>query len=238
MENAIRLSRINTPKISDSAYEILREKIVSKDFAPGERLDLTSIEEQLGISRTPIKEALARLRQEGLVIIVPRSGTYVTAPTPREILESFQVRAILETHAIRLAATRADQADLEALDEIVRELGRLSAAEDRESIYPRYLDLDHDLHHRIVSLSGNSRLHQSHERENLHAQMARIRYRSSERELEVAQLEHERIMAALWARDVETAAAEMAAHLERAALSLLSDMEREDQRPGRPINED
>lgn len=224
MGNAIRLPRINTPKISDSAYEILREKVVSKEFAPGERLDLVSIEQQLGISRTPIKEALARLQQEGLVTIVPRSGTYVTAPTSGEILESFEVRAILETHAIRLAAARVTQADLEALDEIVRNLGRLAAVEDRESIYPRYLDLDHDLHQRIVNLSGNSRLQQAHKRENLHAQMARIRYRSAERELEIAQTEHERIMAALWARDGEAAAEEMDAHLKRAARSLLGDM--------------
>ena len=107
---------------------------------------------------------------------------------------------------------------------MVQELGSLAMVEDRDAIYPRYLDLDHEFHRRLVALAGNQRLCQIHDQVNVHAQMARIRYRRSERELDIAQEEHERIMAALEARDAERARAEMDAHLRRAQRSLLADM--------------
>jgi DNA-binding GntR family transcriptional regulator len=219
------LPRINRRKISDVAYAILCEKVVSKEFAPGQRLNLDAIEQQLGISRTPLKEALVRLEMEGLVVIVPRSGTYVTNPSPQDIVESFEVRRALEVYAIELAVQRASDQDLSELRAMVQELDNLTAAKDRDAIYPRYLALDHDLHRRIVTLAGNQRLCQAHERENVHAQMARIRYRRSERELDVAQDEHRRIMAALDARDTQTVRAVLDAHLRRAERSLLDDME-------------
>ena len=220
----LSLPRIRTYKISEAAYEILREKIISREFAGGQRLDLDAVEKQLGISRTPLKEALARLEMEGLIVIHPRSGTYVTNPNPEDIAESFELRRALEVYAIELAAQGASHEDIQGLRQIVEDLGALAAAADRDAIYPRYLSLDHQFHQQLVSMAGNQRLHQAHERENLHAQMARIRYRRSERELEVAQEEHERIMAALEARDVHTAQAEMDAHLRRAKNSLLADM--------------
>lgn len=219
------LPRITIHKVSEVAYEILREKVISKEFAPGQRLNLEAIGKQLGISQTPLKEALTRLEMEGLITIVPRSGTYVTDPGPEEIAESFDVRRVLEVYAVELAVQRASDEDIRALRAIVQELGDLAAAEDRDAIYPRYLSLDHQCHRQLVALSGNQRLCQAHAREDMHAQMARIRYRRSERELNVAQEEHERIMAALEARDVETAKAEMDAHLRRAKRSLLVDME-------------
>jgi len=221
----LSLPRINAPKISDAAYDILREKVVSKEFAPGQRLDLDDIEQQLGISRTPLKEALVRLEMEGLIVIVPRSGTYVTDPAPKDIVESFGVRRALEVYAVELAVQHASDGEIAELRAIVEELGDLAAAEDRDAIYPRYLALDHQLHRQLVSLAGNDRLCRAHERENLHAQMARVRYRRSERELDVAQEEHIRIMGALEARDGEVARAEMDAHLKRAERSLLNDME-------------
>lgn len=225
MVTALQLPRIQAAKISDSAYEILRERVVSKELAPDQRLDLHTIEQQLGISRTPLKEALVRLEIDGLVRIVPRSGTFVTNPDPKEIMESFDVRRVLEVHAVALAAERASAEELQVLQDIVDELGQLVQAPNRETIYPRYLKLDRDLHGRIVTLAGNRRLRLSHSRENLHAQMARIRYRRSERELETAQHEHERIMDALVGRDAEAAKAAMDAHLQRAARSLLRDMD-------------
>jgi DNA-binding GntR family transcriptional regulator len=161
---------------------------------------------------------------EGLVTVVPRSGTYVTEVTAADIAESFDVRRVLEVYAIELAVPRMSAADLRRLRRMVEQLGDLAAAEDRDAIYPRYLALDHQLHQELLALSGNQRLVQAHKRENLHAQMARIRYRRSERELDIAQQEHERILSALEARDVKMARAEMDSHLRRAKQSLLNDM--------------
>ena len=224
MEAVPSLPRLRLRRISDAAYEILREKIISREFVPGQRLDLDSIEKQLGISRTPIKEALTRLDLEGLVEIVPRSGTYITNPTPDDITESFEVRRALEVFAVELIVQQASDEDIKSLWRIVQELGELAAAEDHDAIYPRYLSLDYQFHQQLVAIAGNQRLCRAHGRENLHAQMARIRYRRSERELNVAQEEHEHLMAALEARDAEAAKAELDDHLRRAQRSLLDDM--------------
>jgi DNA-binding GntR family transcriptional regulator len=224
MSTSVALPRINTYKVSDAAYDILREKIISREFGAGQRLNLDEMEKQLGISRTPIKEALARLEMEGLVRIVPRSGTFVTDPGPEEIAESFDVRRVLEVYAVELAIQRMTGDDVCLLRGVIQELEELAAVADRDAIYPRYLALDHQFHQQLIALAGNERLQQAHYRENLHAQMARIRYRRSERELDVAQGEHQRLMAALEARDIERAKREMDAHLRRAKRSLLNDL--------------
>jgi len=216
--------RINSPKISEVIYDILREKIVSHEIAQGERLDLYEIEKRLGVSRTPLKEALNRLEMEGLIQIFPRSGTYVTNANVDYIVESFDLRRILELYAIELIGTKAKEEDLTHLKSIVDEMGVLTKHPEMELAYPQYLKLDHEFHRKLVAIAGNQRLRDAHERENLHAQMARIRYRSYERELDVAQDEHEQIMAALLTRDPVAVTKILDAHLQRAKRSLLNDM--------------
>jgi DNA-binding GntR family transcriptional regulator len=225
----LSLPTIDQPNLSDRVYEILRGSILSKRFAPGERLDLPAIGEKLGISRTPLKEALLRLEIEGMVKIIPRSGTYVTDLDPQDIADSFDLRRVLENYAIERAVDRLSDGDVDELARMVERLGELASAEDRDAIYPDYLQLDHRFHRRIVLLAGNERLQKAHARENVHAQMGRVRYRDSERELDIAQNEHERIIAALAARDKEEAKAVMDTHLRRAKRSLMKDMDHSDE---------
>jgi DNA-binding GntR family transcriptional regulator len=221
------LPRVNKSKISDLVYETLREKIVSQELVPAQRLDLDAFEKQLGVSRTPLKEALHRLEVEGLVEIFPQSGTYVTNLSAEDIAESFEVRRLIEVYAVELAVQRVSDEVIKRLKKIVKELGKLAVVKDRNAIYPHYLILDHEFHRQLVALACNRRLSRAHDRENVHAQMARIRYRRSERELDTAQHEHERILAALEARKAESAKAELDAHLKRANQSILADMKRE-----------
>ncbi|MHB8133197.1 MAG: GntR family transcriptional regulator [Anaerolineaceae bacterium] len=216
--------RINSPKISEVIYDILREKIVSHEISQGERLDLYEIEKRLGVSRTPLKEALNRLEMEGLIQIFPRSGTYVTNANVDYIVESFDLRRVLELYAVELIGTNAKDENLIELKKIVDEMGVLAKHPEMELAYPQYLKLDHEFHRKLVALAGNQRLRDAHDRENLHAQMARIRYRSYERELDVAQDEHEQIMAALLERDPIAVKNILDAHLQRAKRSLLKDM--------------
>lgn len=75
---AVQFPAIHRKKVSEIAHDILKEKILSKELAPGQRLNLDEIEIQLGISQTPLKEALALLEMEGLVKILPRSGTFIS----------------------------------------------------------------------------------------------------------------------------------------------------------------
>jgi DNA-binding GntR family transcriptional regulator len=148
----------------------------------------------------------------------------VTNPSVDFIAESFDVRRILERYAVELMVANASDEDLTKLAKLVDEMGMLAKEKEIELVYPRYLNLDHEFHRQLVALSGNQRLREAHERENLHAQMARIRYRAYERELNIAQEEHERIIAALLARDPVMAANQIDAHLQRAKRSLMNDM--------------
>jgi DNA-binding GntR family transcriptional regulator len=216
--------RIGTTSLSQVAYNILREKIISRELAPGQRLDLELIKNQLGISRTPLKDALKQLEIEGLITILPRSGTFVTDPDPAEIADSFDLRRILEIYAVELVVQRASDQTLQELGTLVQELGRLLDGADPVQIYADYLSLDHCFHQKLVSLADNPRLSQAHDRENMHSQMARIRYRSAIRDLQTPQAEHERLLGALQAREIERAKQTIATHLERAKSALLADM--------------
>ncbi len=218
------LPTIYSRNLSDITYDLLKEKIASKELAPGTRLNLEMIEKQLSVSRTPLKQALDRLALEGLVIIQPRSGTYVSNPSSKDISDSFEVRRILEVHGIGLAAQKASDIDLEVLEKLVRALKDLLDAPNRTISYPQYLTKDYSFHHKILSIAGNKHLLQAFERENVHAQMARIRYQHPEDELDNAQNEHDSILAALKSHDAIAAQREMDAHLRRAYRSLMADI--------------
>lgn len=223
----MNLPRINAQSISNQVYEILREKILNGELAPGMRLDLQNIEKQLGISRTPIKEALYLLEIDGLIEINPRSGTYVADLMPEDVAECCEVRRVLEIYAIELAVLRASDEEIQKLQALVQELAELTAMKDPEAVYTRHLRVDHEFHRQIVALAGNSRLSRAHARENIQEQIKRvkhIRYSQSGPDLDVIQQEHERIMTAFAARDVKAAKAALDAHLRRAAKTLLADM--------------
>ena len=224
MTNNQIFPRINTPKVSEMVYSILREKIISKEFAEGERLELDEICKRLGVSKTPIKEALSHLESEGLVRILPRSGTFVSNFSENDIEDSFDVRCVLECFAVEIICNHASDAEIETLERMVENLGKLANHPDIKEIYPDYLKLDHEFHRQMVLQTKNKRLQEAHERENLHAQMARIRYRSFERELDKAQNEHEKMILALKERNVDKAVYEINSHLKRAKKSLLNDM--------------
>lgn len=225
LDAEIILPRIQTASLSQAAYDILHEKIVSKELTPGQRLDLDLIKQQLGISKTPLKEALKQLELEGLITILPRSGTFVTNPAPAEIADSFDLRRILEIYAVELAVCRASDQAIEGLAEVVLELRQLVDDPVPATIYPQYLNLDHCFHQKLVALAGSPRLSQAHDRENIHSQMARIRYRYAARDLQTAQTEHEQLLAALVAREAGQAKQIIDTHLSRAKQSLLVDLE-------------
>jgi DNA-binding GntR family transcriptional regulator len=227
MDALTTLPRINAQSISNRVYEIMREKILNGELPPGMRLDLQSIGKQLGISRTPLKEALYQLEIDGLVEINPRSGTYVSDLSPDNVAECCEVRRVLEVYAVEVAVQRASDEDIKTLRTLVQELAELAAVKDPDAVYARHLRLDHEFHKQIVALARNSRLSRAHAHENIQEQIKRIkriRYSQSGRDLDVIQQEHERIMAAFQARDAKAAKAAMDAHLRRAAKTLLADM--------------
>jgi len=106
-----------TASLSEAAYNRLRSMIVRLEFAPGDVLREDDLREQLGIGRTPIREALQRLEREHFVKVVPRQGIFVTGIDVSELSMLFETRSVLEPYAARLAALRGTDESWDAMEE-------------------------------------------------------------------------------------------------------------------------
>ena len=114
--------------------ETLRDAVRRGILQPGERLMEIQLAEDLGVSRTPVREAIRKLEMEGYVIMMPRRGTYVADLSIRDINEVFEIRTSLESLASGLAAERIDEDELEKLQRLLVEIGAYIKSGDMESI--------------------------------------------------------------------------------------------------------
>jgi DNA-binding GntR family transcriptional regulator len=130
----------------------LRERILSGELAPGERLVEGRLSEELGVSRMPVREALRALAAEGIVVIEPRRGATVTSFSPEQIREMVEVRATLEALNAKLAARRHDPAQIARLERILAEGTRLTSEDD----LTRISALNLDFHEALGSVAANS----------------------------------------------------------------------------------
>lgn len=144
--------------MSATVADRLRQAIVNADFGFGEALSEENLAAAFDVSRTPVREALYVLQLEGLVNIVPKSGTYVFTPTPDDILEMSEHRAGLELHAASLAIARDPRALADALEELSRQMKTALAADDIR----RYGQLDTLYHLEFLEKAGNRYLLQGY----------------------------------------------------------------------------
>jgi DNA-binding GntR family transcriptional regulator len=148
--NSIAVTLERPKKLGDLVLDQVRDLIVTKQLPPGERLSEAKIAELLGVSKTPVREALLQLRMIGLVVMLD-GNAHVVVPSARLIREAYEVRAGLEAVAARLAAERADatmRAELLPLAE-----SSLQAARDSDP--ERFRDFDQQFH-RAVALAANN----------------------------------------------------------------------------------
>lgn len=137
---------------SDSVYMELRGKILSRELKPAQRLLEVKIANEMGVSRTPVREALRRLANEGLVKIVPNSGARVVSPSSHEMDNSYSVREYLENMSVELACrTGMDKRTLERLDGLVRDGDAAYDAGDVDA----FLAANNDFH-RIIAEAGKN----------------------------------------------------------------------------------
>lgn len=197
---------------AEAVADELRRLIQSGALAPGTRLYQVEIARRIGVSTTPVREAFTRLAREGLVRQDAHRGAMVFLPSLDELNENYEIRIALEELATRLAAERLAEDDLEALDDLVREM---QATNDPH----HYLTLNRAFHARIYAAAGRPRLAELIE--NLRdAAAGYISLLESEDDPAYAQQvqdEHERIAQALRARRPATAAKTMAEHLRNSA---------------------
>jgi DNA-binding GntR family transcriptional regulator len=186
------------------AYAALKRAITAMDIYdhPGEiRLDERRLSEGLGVSRTPIREAMTLLEQEGFVRTRPRRGIFVVRKSKREIVEIVTVMAALESMAARLAATRAAEADLV---ELRRLMADFRDGNDGERL-AEYSDANIAFHQAIIRMSGCALLAEMSENLFIHMRAIRKITIHQENRAERSIVDHLRIIAALERRDPDLA---------------------------------
>jgi DNA-binding GntR family transcriptional regulator len=138
---------------SREAAELIRTAIVEGRLAPGERLKEEQLARELGVSRTPVREALLFLEAEGAVVLQPNRGATVRGYAPQEIREAYDLRALLEGHAARRAAERVTPAALATLTASCDRFEALRAGDVAELARENHL-----FHHTILEAAGSERL--------------------------------------------------------------------------------
>ncbi len=197
--------------LHEEVCDRLRDMIVKGEIAAGERLHEINLSETLEVSRTPLREALKLLANEGLVDLLPGRGARVSALSPKGVAELFEVVSGLERLAAELAAARMTARDLERLQRTHDKMAGHFARGERHA----YFVLNNEIHCAIVAGSKNQTLIATHAGLMMKARRGRYAALASDERWREAMGEHEALMAALHARDATRAGAILFLHDQR-----------------------
>jgi DNA-binding GntR family transcriptional regulator len=194
----------------DEVYELIRADIMTLRIAPDTHISIDEMARQLGVSQTPIREALSRLEAVGLVTKRYYVG-YCSAPqlTRQELDELYELRLLLEPYGARCAAQRMSKAEITR----VKELAQSMQPGGTRNSYGRFADQDSELHHLIARGSGNQLISAALARLHTHLHIFRLRFHSEVTTEAFA--EHEELVEALLARKPDAAEAAMRLHIEK-----------------------
>ena len=154
MINLLSLSKKNTMRITDTVYNSIKAAIIQHDLSPGSHLSVPALAEQLGVSRSPIREAVQKLISEGLAYEKPRKGAYVTEFNTKDLLPLFQVRLVLDGLAAKLAAKAMSKSLNSKLELIISK--HRNAIDDKDP--DKFTNADIQLHTTILDASDNNPL--------------------------------------------------------------------------------
>lgn len=185
--------------LREIVFESMREAIIGGVLRPGERLMEIQLAEEMGVSRTPVREAIRKLELEGLVVMIPRKGAYVAEVSLKDLADVFEIRAALEGLAASLAAERVTDDEVEAMERLLLfKEGETQSIDD-------IVTTDTDFHAMVYKASRNGKLVQM--LENLREQIQRFRSTSLAvpgRPRDAVE-EHRAIVEALAGHDAEAA---------------------------------
>lgn len=215
----------NYKPLREMVFESLREAINLGRLRPGERLMEIQLAEEMGVSRTPVREAIRKLELEGFVAMVPRKGAYVAGISVKDIVDVFEIRSSLEALAAGLAAERITDEEMELLERSLVKVSEFSTDENIKAI----VDGDINFHDIIYKASRNQRLVQiiNHLQEQIHR--FRMTSLSQPGRTKIALDEHKSIVEAISDRNVELAQQLAREHIENAEQSLLNVMREEEE---------
>lgn len=216
MENSLKVNMNEYLPLRDVVFNTLRQAILKGELEPGERLMEIQLADRLGVSRTPIREAIRKLELEGLVLMIPRKGAEVAQISEKSLLDVLEVRRSLEELAIELACQRMNEEQLAELEQA--QLKFCKAVEGGDSMH--IAECDEHYHDIIYSSTQNDKLIQL--LNNLREQMYRYRLEyikdSGKRQILIA--EHEEILKALKNRQITEAKNAIREHIDNQGITV------------------
>ena len=203
--------------LRDVVFKTLRQAILTGELKPGERLMEIHLANKLGVSRTPIREAIRKLELEGLVTMVPRRGAQVAQITEKNMSDVLEVRRALDELAVELACLRITQEEKEQLKEACLNFEKIVITNDVHEI----AKADVAFHDIIFAATGNGRLSQMVN--NLAEQMYRYRYEyiKDEKQHDMLVKEHRKIYDSIIANDTDSAKEAIRIHIENQEKAIL-----------------
>lgn len=210
--------------LRDVVFQTLRQAILRGELKPGERLMEIHLAQKLGVSRTPVREAIRKLELEGLVLMIPRKGAVVAEITVTDLEDVLEVRMALEELAVKLACRKITEEQLNAMRQR-EEIFRKSLYGDDVAACAQ---ADMEFHDAIYAATGNSRLVQI--LNNLREQMYRYRleYIKDEEKRQILLAEHRKIYRALCSRHVEEAKQAMREHIDNQEITVLKNIKEQE----------
>ena len=208
MQGVARITRVT---LHDAVLNQLRDMIIEGQLAPGMRINESQVGASLGVSRTPLREAIKTLASEGLVEILLAKGAIVRRFSEQDIYNTLEVLKTLEQKAAFLACERASEAQINEIVALHHEMMALFARRDRLAYFKR----NQEIHLAIVRASGNAVMAQTHEQ--LQARIRRVRFVGNEKpeRWAGAVAEHEEMIAALVVRDAPRLSEVLGRHLDK-----------------------
>jgi len=209
--------------LPEKIYNHLRKKLLAGELPPGARLDYKKISNEMGVSTTPVREAMGKLASEGLVELVPRAGAIVRKLGAQEAVQLYGVREAIETYAAAKAAEKISAARLQQLDDHLGKMRVLITRTFAAGIglmtgenLSEFLQADLSFHMTIIEAAGNPRLTKLAGDSHIHSRIFGVERFGHNRELlEEADQIHRAIFDALRKRDAEVASNLVAQHIQR-----------------------
>ncbi|MBC7319594.1 GntR family transcriptional regulator [bacterium] len=216
-------------EINKSVYEKIKELILNMDLKPGEFISEAILAKKLNVSRTPVREALKKLEQEGLIVTEgKRKRVFIL--TLKDLKGIFDLKRIIETEVVRWAIERGKEEDFKKLKEAIEGLERLAKSRPKNSTEIRewfilWLKQDREFHNIIFDMADNKRAEQIVENLNSQWHRLRIGIDAIEGRIEKALEEHKKIAQAILGKDITKAKEAMLEHLDNLYNSVSSLME-------------
>jgi len=220
-----KLFKINDYELlNQKVYRILKAEIIEGSLKPGTKLLENNIAKQLGISRTPIREALRELAAEGFVKMNPNQGVVVSNASVEDVQEVLQIRGVLEGLAARLATKMINEEEIKELEKYQK---RMEYYTNKDDVLA-FSEMDTEFHELILNICGNNRLIQIRKNLSDQAHRYQIRSLSVPGRLKYSLKEHQGVVEALKRKDAEQADRLSQKHIENVLANILAHKDKEE----------